>query len=167
MALRMACREAAVEPVAGRREHVDPRFGGGPGLGVAGRGAPPREDHAVALDHAVPGERRAVCQQRVEVEHRKPGRAEVRLDPREGCSELVLAQQIVERVVEAGDEVEAAEGAQPPEVGVHERRARRPAGGLGEHGGRDVAAGHAEAVREEGQEALARAAGEVEQRVAP
>ena len=105
----------------------------------------PGEHDAVALRCTrVAREGRAVGQQRVEVEDGRgrpvagSRRCRRRRPARSGSSE-----QVVERVVEAGDEVEAAERGQLAQVGLHERRGRRLACRLGEHRARGVAAGHA------------------------
>ena len=85
----------------------------------------------------------------------------------ERAGQLVAVAQVVERVVDARHEVEAAEGRQPPQVGRHEPHAGHLESGLGEHRRREVAPGHVEAAAQERQEALARAAREVEHRASP
>ena len=130
------------------------------------RSAPhsPRQTNtiAVALAHAVAREGGPVRAQRVQVEDRQAAPGEVAPIPSEGGGELVRVEQVVQRVVEARDEVEAADHRQVADVGVDEL-----ASGALRAASASIALDESQPVTskprsQERQEALARAAGEVE-----
>ena len=71
---------------------------------------PPGEDHVAVRRDAVGGEGRAVGEQGVQVEHGESLAMQVRRDRPECRGQVSFLAQVVERIVEAGDQVELVEG---------------------------------------------------------
>src|SRR5688572_33272850 len=98
--------DTRVELAVALREDVEHR-GGLAARARVGRGrSAPREQRLARLADALARERRAVREQRVDVEDHEPAWGEARSHAGERGGELGLVPQVVERVVEAGDEVE-------------------------------------------------------------
>jgi hypothetical protein len=97
--------------------------------------AAPSEERSVVLADAVARERRAVRAQRVQVEGEDAVACEVRRDAAQRREELGFVPEVVERVVEAGDEVERAEHRELAHVAAHELDLGRLDRGFREHRG--------------------------------
>src|SRR5439155_3208736 len=110
---------------------------------------------------------RAVGNGGVHVERDEPAGREVLAHPGERVDDVAGLEQVVDGVVEAGDQVELAVDGQGAHVGDVDVGA---AGGLlgraGGHLAGDVAGGHLPAALQQRQEALAGPAGHVEHAVA-
>ena len=134
---------------------------------VAPGQAAPGEPVVLDVEDLAARERRAVGRERVHVEDQQPAGREVARHRRERVAHVVLAEQMVERVVDAGDEVEAAEDRQRSHVvAAHRARVGHLRRSDPEHAARLVAADDVEACLEQRDEALARPARHVE-RAAP
>jgi hypothetical protein len=135
--------------------------------GSPGCGAQPRpfqqRNRARLLDDPRGGEPLAMGLERVEVEGQQPAGAQQARHRREGAGEVVVAQEVVEGVVEAGDPVEDPDR---PRQGSHVRAMQGHRGQCGararEHVGREVAARAVVAPADERQQALAGPAPDVE-----
>src|SRR5215207_9108373 len=132
VALAMAALGAAPRAAGGAREAVDRRLRGVAG-GDRRRPALPCKEQAVALDQMRLAERAAVAGQRVDVPDCHPIRGEVAAEAAQRGDERVLAGEVVQRVVEARHEIEAAQRRQLAHVEQVQRDSRRLAGGLAQH----------------------------------
>ena len=163
VALGVARGHPLVEAGLGLVEGLDDQLGEAcRRLGVAAASAPGEEHPGAVLRH-VARERGPVGRQRVDVEHEHPAWSEVGREAAEGGVQVALLHQVVEGVVQAGDQVEAAHPAQRPDVGHEQIRLGRLAAREGHHLRRYVACGDGVTAPQEGQEALARPACGVEQ----
>ena len=122
---RGGCARAGTSRRA-RGRRLDPGAGRATRLRVLGRlTAPGEQPSVVAVPNAVARERGAVRPERVEVEEREPARREIGGNRPERGPQVRFRRQVVERVVEAGDEVEAPQQRQLAQVREDEPRVRR------------------------------------------
>ena len=99
--------------------------------GISGAAQPlPDQAPAVALHRHLFGKEGAIGLQGVDVEHQQPVGGEVAAHPGQRLLQFLGAEQVVDGVVEAEDEVELAEDGQIAHVGDREvHRDRRPSRG--------------------------------------
>jgi hypothetical protein len=142
-------------------------FGNLAGAEVGAHAALPDHPPAVHLQLELFGEEAAELGQRVGVEDAQRVRGHVGGEAAQRLFQFGLGVEVVDRVVETADEVEAAVDGQLAHVGDLDPGlvARLRPGHL-RHRGRDVAGGHLPAVLEHRDEALAGATGDVEHGVA-
>ena len=143
-------------------EGVDAGLDDGAGSDVGRARSVPGQEPLAAVGDPVAREARAHHRERVEVPDRDPVRGEVTGDPGECAGELVAIEQVVERVVQAGHEVEGAERRQIADVGHEHAGVRRLARRSVRHLRREVAGRDRVPAVEQREEALAGPAGEVE-----
>src|SRR4051812_26375800 len=108
VALDVAAARALPGAARAVGEDLDDRAGEGSRLGVAVGLPPPAEEGRLILEGGVAAEETAEGRQRVEVEDDQPAGPEVALEALEGGQQLVVLEDVVERVVDAGDQVELA-----------------------------------------------------------
>ena len=152
---------APPQAVGAAAQHVHGDLGAAAGLAQAGGAAVPEHDPPAVLDDPIADV--AVGRQRVDVERQQPVRRHVRADRPQRALDVVRRRQVVERVVEAGDEVEAAVHRQLAHVGhVDVRLSSELAPRDRRHPRRAVTADDLVAELEQRREALAGAACDVE-----
>jgi hypothetical protein len=164
VALDVAGRHALPEAFVGLDERLEHGAGRVAGLERPGGLAMPAEEGTVDLAHEGLGEPGAKGLQRVDVEGVDAGGREQAGDAFERGDELVLAEQVVDGVVEARHEIEGSRRRQLAHVG-HEQILDLPAelrASLLEHLGREVAGAHRVAAGDQRGKALARAAGDIQ-----
>src|SRR3954451_10670188 len=117
MALLVPSGHALVERIRPALEYIELDGHAAAGRQLAGTLASPKEDGLVVDRHAGAREGRPVREQSVQIEQEQTVRTDVRGNGLERRSELVLREQVVERVVEAGHQVERAQPREGSHVG--------------------------------------------------